>query len=135
MTFSTTASQTSAPGTYVVTPGGVSSANYTLAFQSGTVTVTKAATTMTLSASPSPSQNNKPVTLTATIGVVSPGMGVPTGSVEFRDKGVLLGTAPLVNGGASLTVPLRKGSHPLTAAWSGDANLTGSNAAITHQVN
>jgi MBG domain (YGX type)/Bacterial Ig-like domain (group 3) len=135
VTFSTTASQTSAPGTYVVAPGGVSSPNYAIAFQSGTLTVTKAATSMGLSASPSPSQNNKPVTLTATISVVAPGSGLSTGSVEFRDKGVLLGTAPLVNGSASLTVSLRKGSHPLAAAWVGDANFTGSNAAITHQVN
>jgi len=50
-------------------------------------------------------------------------------------KGTLLGTAPIVNGSASLTLSLRKGSHPLTAGWAGDANFTGSNAAMTHQVN
>ena len=135
LTFSTSASQTSAPGNYGVTPGGVSSPNYSIAFQSGTLTVTKAATTMALSASPSPSQNNKPVKLTATIAVTAPGSGTPTGSVEFRDNGTLLGTAPIVNGSASLTLSLRKGSHPLTASWVGTANFIGSSAAITHQVN
>jgi len=90
---------------------------------------------MGLSASPSPSLNNKPVKLTVTIGVTAPGSGAPTGSVEFRDKGTLLGTVPIVSGSASLTVSLRKGSHPLTASWTGDPNFTGSNAAITHQVN
>jgi hypothetical protein len=134
-TFSTAASPTSSPGSYGVTPDGVSSPNYTIAFQNGTLTVTKAATTMALSTSPSPSLNNKPVTLKATIGVTAPGSGAPTGSVEFRDKGTLVGTAPIVNGSASFTVSLRKGSHPLTASWTGDANFTGSNAAITHQVN
>jgi hypothetical protein len=135
LTFSTSASQASTPGSYAVTAGGVSSPNYTIAFQNGTLTVTKAATTMTLSSSPSPSLNNKPVTLTATVAVTAPGSGTRTGTVEFRDKGTLLGTAPIVNGSASLTVSLRKGSHPLTASWTGDANFTGSNAAITHQVN
>jgi hypothetical protein len=135
LTFSTAASQSSSPGSYAVTPAGLSSPNYTIAFQNGALTVTQAATTMMLSTSPSPSTNNKPVKLTATISVTAPGSGVPTGSVEFRDKGVLLGTAPIVNGTASLTVALRKGSHPLTASWAGDANLTSSSAAFTHQVN
>jgi hypothetical protein len=135
LTFSTAASQTSSPDSYAITSGGVSSPNYTITFVNGTLTVTKAATTMALSATPSPSQNNKPVTLRATIAVTAPGGGVPTGSVEFRDNGALLGTAPIVNGTASFTVAFRKGSHPLTAAWAGDANFTGSNAARTQQVN
>jgi hypothetical protein len=55
-----------------------------------------------------------------------------TGSVEFRDAGVLLGSAPLVNGVATLTVKFAKGPHPLTASYAGDANFGASSGSTTH---
>jgi probable HAF family extracellular repeat protein len=47
VTFTTPATAGSAVGTYPITPGGVSSANYTVSFVEGTLTVTRAALTVT----------------------------------------------------------------------------------------
>jgi hypothetical protein len=62
--------------------------------------INKASTTTTLSSSVNPSSFGQPVTFTATIGVVAPGAGTPTGTVTFKDGSKMLGTATLhvVNG-------------------------------------
>jgi hypothetical protein len=133
--FATSATATSAPGTYNVTPSGVSSANYTITFAAGSLTISKANTTLTLQSNPSPSNHNQTVTLTATVAPVAPGAGTPTGSVQFRDNGVLIGTASLVNGVATMTKSLKRGSHPLTATYAATTNFNGSTGAKTHQVN
>src|SRR5204863_75042 len=93
--FSTSATATSAPGSYSVTPGGVSSSNYTITFAAGTLTVTKANTSVAFTVTPNPSQNNQSVQLRAVISAVAPGAGTASGSVEFRENGTLLGTATL----------------------------------------
>ena len=134
LSFSTPATATSAPGDYSVMPNGVSSPNYTIAFSAGTLTVAKASTAMALSSSPNPSGNNQNVVLTAVVSAVAPGAGTATGSVEFRDNGVLLGTAPLVNGVATLTKKFKKGTHPLTATYADSANFNGSSGGTTHVV-
>jgi Tol biopolymer transport system component len=135
LTFTTPASAASAPGTYAVTPSGVTSPDYTITFVSGTLTVTRAATALALNASPSPNHPSQNVLMTATVAPVAPGAGVPTGTVEFRDNGVALGSSPLVNGVATLTKKLKKGNHTLTATYTGNANFTGSSASRAHQTN
>jgi len=58
-------------------------------------------------------------------GVTNEGIG-PTGSVSFFDDGALIGTVPMVNQRASITVSdlKRLGTvHVLTATYSGDANF------------
>jgi hypothetical protein len=53
---------------------------------------------------------------------VTAGVGTPTGSVNFADGGLLLGTAPLVGNSATLTTSsLTLGSHPITATYLGSA--------------
>ena len=133
LTFSTAATATSAPGSYSVTPAGASSANYTITFAAGTLTINKAATGLALTTTPNPSQNNQIVQLRAVVSAVAPGAGTATGTVEFRENGTLLGTATLVNGVATLNKSFKKGTHPLTAAYAGDANFTGSSGSVTHQ--
>jgi hypothetical protein len=135
LTFATTATATSAPGNYGVTPGGVSSPNYSITFGSGTLAVGKANTSVTLATSPSPTTNNQFVTLTATVGAVPPGAGTPNGTVEFRDDGRLIGSGTLVNGVASMTIRLKRGSHPLTATYVSSTNYHGSAGSKTHLVN
>jgi len=68
------------------------------------------------------------VTLTATVN--SAGTASPTGTVQFKDAGVNLGSAvTLSDGVASLsTSSLTPGSHSLTATYSGDGN-TGASAS------
>jgi hypothetical protein len=134
LVFTTSASATSAPGSYQVATGGLSSANYLIRIYPGMLTITKAPTSTTLVSSPNPSTNRQTVRITATIAPIAPGAGLPTGSVQFFDNGASLGTASLVNGVATLSVSLRKGTHTLAATYPGDTNFLGSSGTRSHQV-
>lgn len=54
----------------------------------------KVDTSLSLASSPNPSKPNQDVTLTATVSAVAFDAGVPTGLVELRVNGVLVGSAP-----------------------------------------
>ncbi len=96
-------------------------------------TVIKVDTGLSLTSSPNPSKPNQDVTLTATVSGLAPGGGVPTGLVEFRVNGVVVGSAPLVNGTACWTVKFKKGNYSLTATYAGDATFNGSSGTVQHQ--
>ena len=118
-TYSTAAGTTA--GTYAITVTGLTSANYTIAFVPGTLTVTAASTTITLVASPTATQYGDPVTLTATV------TSGATGTVSFYDGSVLLGTGAVSNGVATLTTTtLVAGTHTITAVYNGDATYASS---------
>jgi len=118
-TYSTAAGST--PGTYSIAVGGLTSANYTVAFVPGTLTVTISPSTTMLVASPSSTQYGDPVTLTATVTA-----GV-TGTVNFYDGSVLLGTGTVSGGIATLTTTtLVAGAHTVTAVYNGDATYASS---------
>jgi hypothetical protein len=86
----------------------------------GTVTVTQAQVTTTLTSTTNGSQ----MTLTATLAVVAPGAGAPTGTVQFIDTltGAVLGTAPVNNGVATITITAT--GDPIKAVYSGDTNFS-----------
>ena len=129
LSFATPATAGSAVGTYPVTPFGVSSPNYAIAFVAGTLTVIPGATATSLVASPNPSGFNQAVTLTATVSVMA-GAGVPGGAVQFFDGGTLLGAGAARCGhGRSDHEQFVAGSHALSAQYSGDANFTNGTAA------
>lgn len=134
LTYTTSATASSAPGAYQVSAGGLSPANYLINIYPGTLWVTKASTGTTLTMTPNPSTNRQTVQLTATVGVLAPGAGSPTGSVRFYDNDAVLGTASLVNGVAALNVKFKKGTHPLKASYLGDNVFTGSSGTGTQQV-
>src|SRR5262249_16804352 len=101
--------------------------------------VNQASTTLALTSTPNPSTSGQAVTLTATISVVSPGAGNPTGTVAFMDNGsTTLGTASLTLGGTATfttTAPLSAGSHSITAVYNGDIHFAGStSSALTQTV-
>ena len=75
----------------------------------------------------------QPVTLTATVAAVAPGIAVPSGLVTFLDGITVLGTASLLNGGQAVftTNTLGVGSHMLTAMFGGNGNLTTSTSSPT----
>jgi hypothetical protein len=73
--YSTAAGTTA--GTYSITVSGLTSANYTIAFVPGTLTVTISPSTTTLVASPASTQYGDPVTATVTSGA--------TGTVSFAN--------------------------------------------------
>lgn len=99
-----------------------------------TLTVSQDSTTTTLAVPDSPATLGT-ITLTATVAVLSPGAGIPTGSVRFFDGTHSLGTLPLgtVNGVTTAvltTSALAVGSHQIAATYDGDANNSGSTSSI-----
>ena len=100
-------------------------------------TVNPGSTSTSLTSTPNPSTLGQTVTLSATVSAVAPAVGIPTGTVTFRDGATSLGVVTLVNGSASLTVStLTTGSHSLTAVYSGSPNFNASTSpAVTQVVN
>jgi Bacterial Ig-like domain (group 3)/FG-GAP-like repeat len=88
-----------------------------------------------LTSSGSPSQAGQPVTFTAK--VLSKSGVVPDGElVTFNDGKVVLGTAPLSGGSATLTTSaLSVGSHKIVAIYPGDSNFMASRKRIVQVVN
>jgi hypothetical protein len=76
------------------------------------------------------------ITFTAVVSAVAPGVGTPTGNVQFLVDGKLYGAAPLVHGRAGLiTKSIPAGNHTVTAKYVGNPKtfLT-SSASITQRV-
>ncbi len=103
-----------------------------------TQTVNQAATTAKLTKSTSaPITYGQSVTLTASIAAVSPGNGMPAGTVNFMDGSTLLGTGALSFGTAMLTTTtIPAGSNSITAVYTGNADYTASTSgALSQTVN
>jgi hypothetical protein len=99
-----------------------------------TQTVNKSATTTTLTSSPNPSHLGQAVTFTATVAVVAPGSGTPTGTVTLKDGATSLGSSPLIGGKATFnTSLLALGSHSMTAVYGGSGNDLGSSSPVHTQ--
>ncbi|HEY6392594.1 MAG TPA: Ig-like domain repeat protein, partial [Bryobacteraceae bacterium] len=91
--------------------------------------ITRISTSVGLLSSWNPSLAGGAVTFSAS---VAP--GVPTGTVQFRDGAVVLGTGALSNGSASFTTSaLAQGAHSITAVYTGDAAFSGSASAPLSQ--
>ncbi|MCA9242452.1 MAG: Ig-like domain repeat protein [Phycisphaerales bacterium] len=101
-----------------------------------TVTISKASTKVTLTASDLTPQKGDTVTLTATVSVVAPGSGDPSGKVTFKDGSTTIGEGTLNSSGvATLTTDaLEVGAHTLSAAYGGDTNYSGSAGTRALQV-
>lgn len=100
--------------------------------------VDKAETTTTLTGVPSPTVSGQAVTFTATVEVVAPGAGAPSGGVQFFVDGDPFGTArPLSGDAATLTIAnLGTGNHAIKATYNGDDDFAASTSAtFTHGVN
>ena len=99
-------------------------------FQEDTITVTSSA---------NPSDLDESVTFTATIYAFYPYIGIPTGTVTFKDGNKILGTSTLSAQSAYSTATystslLSKGTHSITAVYEGDANFTGTASATIAQI-
>src|SRR5207247_1855688 len=115
-----------------------SGGNFQTSTAAAVTQVVNAETATTLTATPNPSRFGQAVTLTATVALVVPATGMPTGSVRFMDGAATIGTATLgANGSASIVVStLATGSHSLTAAYGGAGNfLASTSTAVTQVVN
>jgi hypothetical protein len=92
---------------------------------------------VTLTTSGTPATFGRKVTFTATVKVSAPGVGMPTGTVVFRDGDTVLAEVTLINGKAIFaTSTLARGAHPITATYSGDAGTSGSvSSTVAQEVN
>jgi Bacterial Ig-like domain (group 3)/FG-GAP-like repeat len=88
-----------------------------------------------LSVTPEWSPIGSDVTYTATVTEARPDPNAPTDSIRFFDGFVRLGTAPLVNGVATLVLPATRPWHrTITAEYKGDAHFFGSlSRPVPHQ--
>jgi hypothetical protein len=98
--------------------------------------VRQAGTLTQLTSSLNPSQLGNPVTFTATVSTAASGLGIPTGTITFRDGHTILGVAALDGAGHATytTAALSRGRHSITAVYSGDTNSSGSTARLKQLV-
>jgi hypothetical protein len=136
---SLTRSSGEAVGSYSILQGTLTAGpNYNLSYVGANFTITKAATTISVSSGGSPSILNQSVKFTATISVVAPGAGIPTGTVTFyldSTSGTQLGTANMSGGIAFITsssVPVN--SHNIIAVYTGDGSFSGNSGSVIQTV-
>jgi hypothetical protein len=112
----------SQPGSYTltVTDNDIGGA---LSTSSINVTAGSIATKVGVTASTTTPVVGQKVTLSATVSVVSPATGVPTGTVTFEEGSTILGSATLIDGAAQFsTTPSAAGAETITLLYGGDAN-------------
>lgn len=124
----------STAGTHNVTAAYGGSAAYSSSSSSLAEVIAQASTATTLASSRNPSKRGQSVTFTASVKVVLPGGGVPTGSIAFMDGTTQIGTVTLSSGKATLsTTSLASGAHLITASYKGSANYAVSTSARVTQ--
>lgn len=95
----------------------------------------QASTTTTVTSAPNPSIFGQSVSFTAT---VTSALGTPTGSVQFYDGAVALGSAATLWGGQAVIsdASLAIGTHSITVQYAGDPNyLSSASSVYPHNVN
>ena len=116
-------------GTHTITAAYLGDSDYagSTSTQIITETIKQTATTTHLSASTLNSIASRAITLTATVTALG---ATPTGTVSFMNGNVLIGTAALNHGVASVaTSSLPVGTDSVFAIYNGDSNDTGSTSA------
>ena len=137
-TITTSATATSAPGTYPITAavGTLANPNYTFTTANGTLTVTQASTTTTITnaaALGNPTSAGQSYAVNWTTSPVAPATGTPTGNVTVSD-GTQTCTAAVAAGTCSLT-STTSGTKTITATYAGDTNFAGSTSQpVQHNV-
>jgi Big-like domain-containing protein len=123
-------------GSHVIIATYTGNASFTGSSAKLTQTVNPAVTTTVLASSVSPSLVGQSVTFTAT--VTDTTTATPSGTVNFTNNGVVMGSATLNGSGvATFTVAFgHTGSHLIIATYAGTADFGGStSAALTQTVN
>jgi autotransporter-associated beta strand protein len=100
-----------------------------------TQTVDKASTSTLLTSGLNPSTFGQSVTFTATVSVVSPGVGTPAGTVNFFNGATLLGSGTLSANEATFTTSsITAGTNGIIAVYAGDTNFTTSTSNNLSQI-
>ena len=128
-TFDTTALSV---GSHTITATYPGNSNFTGNTGSFTLVIAKANTSTTVTSSNNPSGFGQSIAFTATVTLVGPGSGAPTGMVTFLDGGSTIGTGTLSGGAVTFTTStLGIGNHSITANYGGDGNFSSSNGSLT----
>jgi hypothetical protein len=103
-----------------------------------TQTVNPAATSLVVTSSVNPSVTGESITVTATVSVIAPGSGAPTGTVSFEDDGTTIAgcaTVPVSGAGIATCADTfaAAGAEAITAVYSGDPNFISSASPILTQ--
>jgi hypothetical protein len=111
-------------GIHTITASYAGRSNFAASTSAGiTQTINRAASNAILNVSSMALVFGNPLALTATVTAT---VGVPTGTVAFKDGTAVVGTGTLSSGVALLTLPaLDAGIHSLSADYVGDANFAG----------
>ena len=126
-------------GSHMITASYVGDGNFTASASTAlTQTVNQDATKTTVVSSANPSGSGQPVTFTATVKAVAPGIGTPTGIVIFSISGTPQSSVALtvINGvdqATFTTAPLSAGTYTITAVYDGDSNFTTSTSKAFSQ--
>jgi hypothetical protein len=119
------------PNSYTVTASFAATNNLLASSASLTEVVTAVLTSISLTAAPNPGYLGQPVTMVATVSSPANSTQIGGGSVTFYDGSTSLGSAQVT---ASDTASVAAnfsvaGVHDITAAYTGDANFSGSSSA------
>jgi large repetitive protein len=107
--------------------------------------VDPAASSTTVTSSANPSVTGQPITFTAAVAPMSPGAGLPTGTVQFQFNGQDVGDPVSLNSAGTATYSLTPahatqgglfliGYHSAEAVYSGDTNFAGSSGGADQSV-
>ncbi len=126
-------------GGFLSGAGNINTTYFLPALPGRYITVTAGGPTITfgvVTSSANPALPGTNVTFSMTINAVARGAGTPTGTVNFRIDGNILGSGTLFGGVATFTTStLTHGSHTVVGEYAGDLNLTGTtNSLVPDQV-
>jgi len=130
-----TAALTAGAHSITATYGGDAAKDIQGSTSAALIQVVQTASTIAVASSQNPSNYGTPVTFTATTTVS--GAAAATGTVNFLDNGVKIGTGTLAGSPATATFTtsaLNVATHNITATYAGDANNAVSSSAPLSQV-
>jgi Tol biopolymer transport system component len=134
----TTSGTTDSPaGAYAITPSGVSSPDYAITFEPGTLTIDKAETIARVTVSAEPSIAGSTVAFRVAVSRTEfQYPGVPDGAVTLSEGGVTLAQGTLAADGVA-TIPLSSlpaGAHAIDVSYAGSTNFQSLTRVVTHEV-
>jgi large repetitive protein len=124
-----------AVGNYTVTAqySGDSTFNTNSATLIGGQVVSRSSSATAVGSSVNPSAFGQAVTFSATVTAVAPGVGTPSGTVQFKVNGANFGAPVALSGGSASSASLATlpvGSYTVTAVYSGDGSFNASTGTL-----
>jgi len=125
------------PGNATITATYNGDANFLTSSGTASHTIDKGATTVAITSdAPDPSVFGQAYTVTASVSVVAPAIGTPSGTITFTDGTSTCTSGALVSGSASCSLAggAPPGNATITATYNGDANFLTSSGTTGHVI-